>query len=107
MKNLEEIASQIQYKLDEKDAVREVALKSSRAIIRIAAGIVHAIHKHEDVKNEFTEARDEVHRLRSLLEDHPDIWNARLSLPGHLHRPTLDIPFQIPQVWHLLCGADV
>lgn len=76
MKNLEEIASQIQYKLDEKDAVREVALKSSRAIIRVAAGIVHAIHKHEDVKNEFNEARDEVHRLRSLLEDHPDIWNA-------------------------------
>ncbi|MBC7108268.1 MAG: translin family protein [Methanomassiliicoccales archaeon] len=78
MRNLEEIADRIQYKLDEKDTVREVAIKSSRAIIRISTGIVHSIHRREDVKEALAEAKEEVHRLRSLLEDHPDIWNSGL-----------------------------
>ncbi len=78
MKNLDEIATRIESRLDEKDAVREVAIKSSRAVNRLAGSIVHSIHKGEDTTGLMHDAMDEAHRLRSLLEDYPDIWASGL-----------------------------
>ncbi len=78
MKSLEDIANGIELRLEEKDQVREVAIKSSRAIIRLSGTIVHAIHKGEDVKPMLHEALDETHRLKSLLDDYPDIWESGL-----------------------------
>jgi len=78
MKNLDEIANRMQTRLDEKDTVREIAIKSSRAVIRLSSGIVHAIHRREEVGDLYSEALDEVHRLRSLLDDYPDIWSSGL-----------------------------
>jgi len=78
MKNLEEIAQRIESRLEEKDQVREIAIKSSRAVNRLSGGIVHLIHKGEDVKPQMHEAIDEAHRLRSLLEDYPEIWESGL-----------------------------
>ena len=49
MKNLDEIAGRIQARLDEKDTVREIAIKSSRAIIRLSGSVVHSLHKKERV----------------------------------------------------------
>lgn len=73
MKNLEKIVSKIESELDEKDEVREVALKSSRAVIRISGSILRGLHRKEDVSEQFKELRDEVSRLSGLLTDHPDI----------------------------------
>lgn len=78
MKNLEEIAERIESRLEEKDQVREVAIKSARAINRLSGSIVHLIHKGEDVRPMMHEALDETHRLRSLLEDYPEIWESGL-----------------------------
>lgn len=78
MKNLEEIAERIESRLEEKDQVREVAIKSARAINRLSGSIVHLIHKGEEVKPMMHEALDETHRLRSLLEDYPEIWESGL-----------------------------
>ena len=78
MKNLEDIANRIESRLEEKDQVREVAIKSSRAINRLSGSIVHQIHKGEDVRAMMHEALDETHRLRSLLEDYPEIWESGL-----------------------------
>ncbi len=78
MKNLDEIASHIESRLDEKDAVREVAIKSSRAINRLSGSAVHAIHKGGDADPLLREAFDETNRLKSLLEDYPDIWSSGL-----------------------------
>lgn len=78
MKNLEEIASRVESRLEEKDQVREVAIKSARAINRLSGSIVHSIHKGEDVKAMMHEALDEAHRLRSLLEDYQEIWASGL-----------------------------
>jgi translin len=78
MKNLEEIAERIESRLEEKDQVREVAIKSARAINRLSGSIVHLIHKGEDVKPMMHEALDENHRLRSLLEDYPEMWESGL-----------------------------
>jgi translin len=78
MKNLEEIAERIESRLEEKDQVREVAIKSARAINRLSGSIVHLIHKGENVKPMMHEALDETHRLRSLLEDYPEMWESGL-----------------------------
>ncbi len=78
MKNLEEIAERIESRLEEKDQVREVAIKSTRAINRLSGSIVHMIHKKDDAMPLMHEALDEAHRLRSLLEDYPEIWESGL-----------------------------
>ena len=76
MKNLEKIVSRIESELDEKDEVREVALKSSRAVIRISGGMLRGLHRKEDVSHQFKDLKDEVSRLSGLLADHPDITAA-------------------------------
>ncbi len=76
MKNLDEIANRIQAGLDEKDTVREIAIKSARAIIRISGSAVHAVHRREDVRGMLAEAMDEANQLRSLLAEHQDIWHS-------------------------------
>ncbi len=73
MKNLEKIVSKIETELDEKDAIREVALKSSRAVVRLSGGITRSLHRNEDVSAQFQELKDEVSRLSGLLVEHPDI----------------------------------
>ena len=78
MKNLEDIVDRIESRLEERDQVREVAIKSTRAINRLSGSIVHSIHKGEDVKSMMHEAIDEAHRLRSLLEDYPGMWESGL-----------------------------
>jgi len=78
MKNLDGIANSIQARLDEKDTVREIAIKSSRAIIRLSGSVVHNIHKGEDISGMMAEATDEAQRLRSLLVDHQEIWYSGL-----------------------------
>lgn len=76
MKNLERIVARIEAELDEKDEVREVALKSSRAVIRISGGILRGLHRKEDVSKQFKDLRDEISRLSGLLADHQDIATA-------------------------------
>jgi len=78
MQKLDVIARHIQERLDEKDTVREIAIKSSRAIIRISGGVIHSIHKGEDVTEMMSEALDEAQRLRGLLLEHPELLNSGL-----------------------------
>jgi len=73
LKNLEKVVSKIEAELDEKDEVREVALKSSRAVIRLSGSILRGLHRKEKVSEQFETLRDEVSRLLGLLVDHPDI----------------------------------
>lgn len=73
MKNLEKIASRIEAELEEKDQVREVALRSSRTIVRLSGGIVRGLHKSTEQRPDLQELKDEVSRLRSLLSEHPEL----------------------------------
>ena len=73
MKNLKDIIGQIESRLDEKDEVRELALKSSRVIGRLSSASIHGLHKAEDSDTPLREAREEAMKLRSVLEDHPDL----------------------------------
>jgi len=76
MKNLEETVSRIETELDEKDQVREIALKSSRAIVRLSGGILRGLHRNEPPGEQLHVLRDEVTRLQSLLADHPELEHA-------------------------------
>jgi len=76
MQNLNKIIDQIENNLDDKDAIREVAMKSCRAITRLSTAITQGVHKKQNVDVLFKDAREEASRLRSLLHDYPDLLHA-------------------------------
>lgn len=76
MKNLENVVSKIEVELDEKDQIREVALKSSRAMVRLSGSILKGMHREEEVQHLLGELRDEASRLSSLVAHHPDLMTA-------------------------------
>ncbi len=76
MENLNEIVDEIEKNLDDKDAIREVALKSCRVITRLSTAITQGIHRKEDVSSRFTDAREEASRLRSLVQEYPDLLHS-------------------------------
>ncbi|UCE75410.1 MAG: hypothetical protein JSV56_06840 [Methanomassiliicoccales archaeon] len=76
MENLNEIIDQIEQNLDDKDAIREVALKSCRAITRLSTAVTQGVHRKENVDDIFNDAREETSRLRSLTQDHPDLLHS-------------------------------
>ncbi len=73
MKNLETVIAIIEAELDEKDQIREIALKSSRAVVRLSGSALKGLHRGEDVNGQLTDLKDEVSRLSSLLAEHPDL----------------------------------
>ena len=76
VKNLDEVISQIESRLDEKDEVRELAIKSTRTIARLAGGVIQGMHRGEDVAAVLQETREEVMQLKGLLDGHPDLYHA-------------------------------
>ncbi len=78
LSNLDVIADAIMSELDERDTVREIAIKSSRAIIRMSGNVVHSMHRDEDTTETMAAAIEEADRLRCLLDDHPGLWNSGL-----------------------------
>ena len=76
MKNLDAAIEEIEAELDEKDHVREIALKSSRAVVRLSGSALKDLHRGEKVDEKLSELKDEVSRLSSLLGEHPDLVRA-------------------------------
>ncbi len=76
MQNLRDIIGEIEARLDEKDEVRELALKSSRAIARLSSAAIHSLHKGEDADTPLREAREEAMKLHSVLEEHIDLYHS-------------------------------
>lgn len=82
-RELEDILSSIEAEMDEKDTVRELALKSSRAIARLSVSAMSGLHRGEDVRSLLEEARDEAFKLRSLLKEHPEIFHSGFVENAH------------------------
>jgi translin len=76
VKNLENVVNKIEAELDEKDQIREVALKSCRAVVRLSGNIIKSVHRGIETQKELEDLRDEVSRLTNLLADHPDLASA-------------------------------
>jgi len=78
VKDLDQVISEIESRLDEKDEVRELAIKSSRTIARLSGSAIQGMHRGQDVEAMLRETREEILKLRSLLKDHPDLYHAGL-----------------------------
>ena len=76
MEQLDAIATDIEQALDEKDAVREVALKSSRSIVRLCGRGIRALHGEKDASSFINEATEELHRLLGITNDFIDIQHS-------------------------------
>ncbi len=75
--DLREIGKIIEEELDDKDSVREIAIKSSREIVRTASRVIVMIHHRTDCSGELRKMKEEVWHLRSLLlKEHPDLYYA-------------------------------
>ena len=73
--NLKDIGKLVEEELDDKDSVREIAIKSSREIIRKASKIIVMIHHRKDCTKDIRSMKEEVWHLKSLLiRDHPDLY---------------------------------
>ena len=72
--NLREIGDVIEEVLDEKDSIREIAIKSSRSIIRKASQAIVMMHRNENTTDILRTLKEEVWHLKSLLmKDFPDL----------------------------------
>ncbi len=76
MKNLDEVVRRLEQEFDEKDQIREVALKSARTVVRFSGNIIRSIHRGEVKTAELEELKDEASGLRSLLSEHPELSTA-------------------------------
>ncbi len=75
--DLEEIGRRIEEELDDKDSVREIAIKSSREIVRMASRIIMSLHRRRDCEEDMRKIKEEVWHLRSLLlNQYPDLYFA-------------------------------
>ncbi len=75
VKNFDDVISHIESRLDEKYEVRELTIKSSRTIARLSGSVIQGMHRSQDVSSQLQEAREEVQKLKSLLQDHPDLYH--------------------------------
>lgn len=76
MKNFDDLIGEIESRLDEKDEVRELTIKSSRTIARLSGSAIQGMHRSQDVSAQLQDTREEVFKLKSLLEDHPDLYHS-------------------------------
>ena len=75
MKNLDDVIEEIESRLDEKDEVRELTIKSSRTIARLSGSAIQGMHRGQNVGGALQETREEILKLRSLLKDHLDLYH--------------------------------
>jgi len=78
MKNLDKIVDKIEKSIDDKDKVREKALRSSREIIIGCRKAIQLIHqtKMKNAKGNIKEASVKLQSLYDLTKDHPDLYHA-------------------------------
>ena len=73
---LNDIASDIESQLNEKEEVREVAIKSSRNIVRLCGMAVRSMHLGTDPEPDIASATDELQKLVGITRDFPDILHS-------------------------------
>ena len=78
MKNLDKIVNKIEKNIDDKDKVREQALKSSREIIIGCRKAIQCIHQElmKDAKGNIKQASIRLRELYKLTEKFPELYHA-------------------------------
>ncbi len=76
MDTLKNIVEDIDDQIEDKDTVRELVMKSSRAIRRISKKVIQEIHRGNECREELQEALGEVSKIKSIVDDHPELYHA-------------------------------
>lgn len=78
MKNLDKIVDKIEKNIDNKDKIREQALRASREIIIACRKAIQAIHQNlmNDAKNNITKSSDKLQELYILTKNYTDLYYA-------------------------------
>ncbi len=76
IESLREIVKGVDEQLEDKDMVRELAMKSSRAIRRISKNVIQEIHRDKDTEPSLKDAQEEINKLKSIIEGHPELHHS-------------------------------
>ncbi len=76
MKGLKEAIDEVERALNEKDTVREIALKASRDILRRSKEAIAMMHRGKEVLETLRKLREDHMALISTLEEHPELVHA-------------------------------
>lgn len=78
MKNLDKIVDKIEKSIDDKDKIREQALRSSREIIIGCRKAIQNIHQTQmkDARNNIKKSSNKLQDLYNLTKQHPDLYHA-------------------------------
>lgn len=78
MDRLDEIGDRVRQQLEDKNAARDRALQHSRTLIRHCATAIRAVHRDDRAQamDELNQAKELRDRLRSDLQDYPDLYHA-------------------------------
>jgi len=76
MMKIAEIITRIRYVLDEKDGLREEALKITRDIVRLSGDAIKALHREdfELAEERLNKAQKLIKNLREMLKNHQDLY---------------------------------
>jgi len=78
MKNLDKIVDKIEKNIDDKDKIREKALRSSREIIVGCRKAIQNIHqsKMKDARTQITKSSKKLQGLYGLTKEYPELYHA-------------------------------
>jgi len=78
MKNLDDIVNKIEKSIDEKDGVREIALKNSRDIIINCRKAMQCIHQEhmKDADSHIKKSSVKLAELQDITKDYADLYHA-------------------------------
>jgi len=78
MKNLDKIINKIEKSIDDKDRIREKALRTSREIIINCRKTIQNIHqnKYREAKTLINKSSKKIQNLYDTTKEHPDLYHA-------------------------------
>jgi len=80
---LKEIVEEVDEELEDKDMVRELAMKSSRAIRRISKNVIQDIHRDKRTDASLKDVQEEINKLKSIIEGHPELHHSGFLRNGY------------------------
>jgi translin len=75
--NLDEVMEEVENELEEKDEVRELAMKTCRQIVRLSSDLIYMLHRQKKGKNiieGYRELRAKVTEVNTLLHGHYEVY---------------------------------
>jgi translin len=76
MRNLQNIVQTIEKELEDKDRVREGALRASRELIRLSKDVLGAMNRKEDPRPLLGQMRKDAAKLRAQTGKYPELYHA-------------------------------